>query len=110
MVFDIAGKTPVEDLISLVPEPSQVVCIADFAAAQAGARVTGWQHDSRPMETLALVAELLAQNKVVIKVQPFPSDRRSLPHQPGRPHPRQARPRPLKRPSSTAAPCGTGGR
>ncbi len=40
--FDIAGKTPVEDLISLVPEPSQVVSIADFAAAQAGARITGW--------------------------------------------------------------------
>jgi hypothetical protein len=40
-VFDVAGKTPVEDLISLAPEPSQVVAIANYAAGQAGARVTG---------------------------------------------------------------------
>ena len=47
-VFDVAGKTPVEELISLVPEPSQVVSIANFTAAQAGARVTGGGADSRP--------------------------------------------------------------
>ena len=74
-VFDVAGKTPVEDLISLVPEPSQVVTIANFAAGQAGVRVTGGGADSRPMAALALVAELLAQNKLVIKVQTFPFDR-----------------------------------
>jgi len=74
-VFDVAGKTPVEELISLAPEPSQVVSIANFAAGQAGARVTGGGADSRPMEALALVAELLAQNKLVIKVQTFPFDR-----------------------------------
>jgi NADPH:quinone reductase-like Zn-dependent oxidoreductase len=74
-VFDVAGKTPVEELISLAPEPSQVVSIANFAAAEAGARVTGGGADSRPMEALALVAELLAQNKLVIKVQTFPFDR-----------------------------------
>src|SRR6266540_3160516 len=71
-VFDVAGKTPVEDLISLAAEPSQVVSIANFAAGQAGARVTGGAKDSHPMEALALVAELLAQNKLVIKVQTFP--------------------------------------
>ena len=74
-VFDVAGKTPVEDLVSLAPEPSQVVSIANFDAAQAGARVTGGGGDSRPMEALALVAELLAQNKLVIKVQTFPFER-----------------------------------
>jgi NADPH:quinone reductase-like Zn-dependent oxidoreductase len=74
-VFDVAGKTPVEDLISLAPEPSQVVSIANFAAAQAGARVTGGSADSHPMQALAQVAELLAQNKLVIKVQTFPFDR-----------------------------------
>jgi NADPH:quinone reductase-like Zn-dependent oxidoreductase len=74
-VFDVAGKTPVEDLISLVPEPSQVLSIANFAAPQAGARVTGGSADSRPREALALVADLLAQNKLVIKVQTFPFDR-----------------------------------
>jgi NADPH:quinone reductase-like Zn-dependent oxidoreductase len=74
-VFDVAGKTPVQDLISLAPEPSQVLSIANFAAGQAGARVTGGSADSHPMEALALVAELLAQNKLVIKVQTFPFDR-----------------------------------
>jgi NADPH:quinone reductase-like Zn-dependent oxidoreductase len=74
-VFDVAGKTPVQELISLAPEPSQVLSIANFTAGQAGARVTGGGADSHPMEALALVAELLAQNKVVIKVQTFPFDR-----------------------------------
>jgi NADPH:quinone reductase-like Zn-dependent oxidoreductase len=74
-VFDVAGKTPIEDLISLTPEPSQVVSIANFTAGQAGARVTGGGGDSRPMQALAQVAELLAQNKLVIKVQTFPFDR-----------------------------------
>jgi NADPH:quinone reductase-like Zn-dependent oxidoreductase len=74
-VFDVAGKTPVEELISLAPEPSQVVSIANFAAGQAGARVTGGGADSHPMQALAQVAELLAQNKLVIKVQTFPFDR-----------------------------------
>jgi NADPH:quinone reductase-like Zn-dependent oxidoreductase len=71
-VFDVAGKTPAEDLVSLAPEPSQVVTISNFDAARAGARVTGGGPDSRPTEALALVAELLAQNKLVIKVQTFP--------------------------------------
>ena len=74
-VFDVAGKTPVEELVSLVSEPSQVVSIANFAAGQAGARVTGGGADSRPMEAMAEVAELLAENKLVIKVQTFPFDR-----------------------------------
>lgn len=74
-VFDVAGKTPVEELVSLVSEATQVVSIANFAAGQAGARVTGGDADSRPMEALAEVAELLAQNKLVIKVQTFPFDR-----------------------------------
>src|SRR6185312_7693188 len=73
--FDVAGRTPVEDLISLVPEPSQVVSIANFAAGEAGARVTGGGADSQPMRALTEVAELLAQNLLVIKVQTFPFDR-----------------------------------
>ena len=74
-VFDVAGKTPVQDLISLVPDPSQVVSIANWSAGEAGARVTGGGADSHPMEALALVADLLAQNKLVIKVQTFPFHR-----------------------------------
>jgi NADPH:quinone reductase-like Zn-dependent oxidoreductase len=74
-VFDVVGKTPVDDLVSVAPEPSRVVTIANFAAGQAGARVTGGGADSQPMQALALVTELLAQNKLVIKVQTFPFDR-----------------------------------
>ena len=74
-VFDVAGKTPIEDLISLAPGPSQVVSIANFAAGQAGARVSGGGADSQPMQALAQVAELQAQNKLVLKVQTFPFDR-----------------------------------
>jgi len=74
-VFDVVGKTPVEELVSLAPEPSQVVTIANFDAARAGARVTGGGGDSHPTEALALVAGLLAQNKLVITVQTFPFER-----------------------------------
>lgn len=74
-VFDVAGRTRVEDLISLTGEPSRVVSIANFAAGEAGARVTGGGADSQPMQALAQVADLLAQNKLVIKVQTFPFDR-----------------------------------
>jgi NADPH:quinone reductase-like Zn-dependent oxidoreductase len=48
-VLDVAGKTPIEELISLVPEPSQVVTIANYTAGRAGARVTGGGTDSHPM-------------------------------------------------------------
>jgi NADPH:quinone reductase-like Zn-dependent oxidoreductase len=71
-VLDVAGQTPAEDLVSIAPEPAQVVSIANFAAGEAGARVTGGGPDSEPMKALAEIAELLAQNKVVIKVQTFP--------------------------------------
>jgi NADPH:quinone reductase-like Zn-dependent oxidoreductase len=74
-VFDVAGKTPIEDLVSLVPDPAQVLSIANFGAAEAGARVTGGGADSRPQEALAEVAELLAQGELVIKVQTFPFER-----------------------------------
>jgi NADPH:quinone reductase-like Zn-dependent oxidoreductase len=74
-VFDVAGRTPIEDLISLTSEPTQVVSIANFTAGQAGARVTGGDADSQSMRALAQVADLLAQNKLVIKVQTFPFDR-----------------------------------
>jgi NADPH:quinone reductase-like Zn-dependent oxidoreductase len=74
-VFDVAGKTPVQELVSLVSEASQVLTIANFAAGQAGARFTFGDADSRPMEALSAVAELLAQNKLVIKIQTFPFER-----------------------------------
>jgi NADPH:quinone reductase-like Zn-dependent oxidoreductase len=72
---DVAGKTPIQELISLVSEPSQVLSIANFTAGQAGAQVTGGSADSRPTEALAEVAEVLAQNKLVMKVQTLPFSR-----------------------------------
>lgn len=74
-VFDVAGKTPIEQLIRLVSQPSQVLSIANFTAGQVGARVTGGDADSHPMQALAEVAGLLADNKLVIKVQTFPFSR-----------------------------------
>jgi D-arabinose 1-dehydrogenase-like Zn-dependent alcohol dehydrogenase len=52
-----------------------VLSVANFAAGRAGARVTGGGADSQPVQALAQVADLLAQNKLVIKVQTFPFDR-----------------------------------
>jgi NADPH:quinone reductase-like Zn-dependent oxidoreductase len=80
-VLDAVGKTPIEDLISLAPEPSQVVSIANFAAAEAGARVTGGGADSQPMTALAEAADLLEQSKLVIKIQTFPFERAAEAHQ-----------------------------
>jgi NADPH:quinone reductase-like Zn-dependent oxidoreductase len=74
-VLDVAGKTPIEDLIALAPEPAQVLSIANFSAAEAGARVTGGSADSQPEKALAEAAELLESSKLVIKVQTFPFSR-----------------------------------
>jgi len=80
-VLDVAGKTPIEELIALAPEPSQVVSIANFNAADAGARVTGGGADSEPEKALAEAARLLEQGKLVIKVQTFPFTRAAEAHQ-----------------------------
>lgn len=74
-VFDVAGKTPIAELIGLVTEPSQVVTIANYTAGEAGARVSLGGGDSHPMEAAAEVAGLLAENKLVVKIQTFPFDR-----------------------------------
>jgi NADPH:quinone reductase-like Zn-dependent oxidoreductase len=74
-VFDVAGKTPITDLTALVATPTQVVSIANFAASEAGARVTAGGDESRADEALAQAAQMLAENKLVIKVQTFPFDR-----------------------------------
>ena len=71
-VIDVAGKTPIADLIGVVPEAAKVVTIANFAAAGSGAQLTGGGADAQPLEALTEVAELLRQSKVVIKVQTFP--------------------------------------
>ena len=74
-VFDVAGKTGIDELVSLVPDPSQVVTIANFSAAGAGARVTGGGSDAQPAKALALIADALKENTLVLKFQTFPFGR-----------------------------------
>ena len=71
-VFDVAGKTAVQELITLVSEPAKVVSIANFDAGQAGARVTGGGQDSQPQKALAEIAGLLATGKITLPVRQFP--------------------------------------
>ncbi len=74
-VVDVAGKTPIGELVGLAPQPAKVVTIANFAAADAGVQVTGGGADSDPGRALPQVADLLQENKLVVKVQTFPLDR-----------------------------------
>ncbi len=73
-VFDVAGKTSIADLTGLVSDPAQVVSIANFSAGDAGARVTGGGEIDKAA-ALAESARLLAESRVVIKVQTFPLER-----------------------------------
>lgn len=78
-VVDIAGKTPLADLVALVPQPSQVVTIANFDVGDSGVRLTtGGEGD--PQAALAEAARLLEQNGLVIKVQTFPLERAAEAH------------------------------
>jgi len=74
-VFDVVGKTPAEELVSLVEEPRRVLSIANFGAGQAGAQVTGGGEDSRPEEAMALVADLLARGALRVPVEVLTMDR-----------------------------------
>ena len=80
-VLDIAGKTDAALLVDLVPEPAQVVSIANFGAAEVGARVTagGPGTGDRPAAMLE-AARLLEQNQLVVKIQTFPLDRAAEAH------------------------------
>ncbi|MGI3780202.1 MAG: NADP-dependent oxidoreductase [Janthinobacterium lividum] len=75
-VFDVAGKTPSDDLFALAPSKDKVISIANFGLAAEGGRVTGGDPTERHVsEALALGADLLQQSKLVIQVQTFPLDR-----------------------------------
>jgi NADPH:quinone reductase-like Zn-dependent oxidoreductase len=75
-VFDVAGKTPVADLLALAPEPGRVLSIANFdLPAHGGIATGGGDGQSRPFDALSAGASLLEQSRVVIKVQTFPLDR-----------------------------------
>jgi NADPH:quinone reductase-like Zn-dependent oxidoreductase len=75
-VVDVAGKTPAADLFAIAPSHDKVLSIANFALAAEGALVTGGNpSEQHPFEALAHGADLLRENKIVIKVQTFPLDR-----------------------------------
>ncbi len=79
-VFDVAGKGPLADLLSLVREPSQVVTIARFDSGDSGIQLTtGRSVNAR--QALETTADLLADGRLVIKVQTFPFSRAAQAHE-----------------------------
>ncbi len=74
-VFDVVGKTPIEELVALAPEPGKVLSIANFGAKSLGVQVTSGGDDSRPFDALAEGARLLESSQLVIKFQTFPFTR-----------------------------------
>ena len=79
-VFDVAGKSAIADLVSLVPQPSQVVTIANFSVGDSGVQLTTGR-SPHAKDALAEAAVLLEQSKLVIKVQTFPLDRAAEAHE-----------------------------
>jgi NADPH:quinone reductase-like Zn-dependent oxidoreductase len=73
-VLDVAGQTPITDLTALVDDPARVVSIANFGAAEAGARLTTGGGGDK-FAALAEAARLLESSRLVIKAQTFPLDR-----------------------------------
>ena len=109
-VFDVAGKTPVEELISLVSEPSQVLSIANFAAGQAGSPGDRWRrgqqaHAGAGGGRRAAGAEQAGDQGADVPVRPR---RRGLPRQPRRPRPRKARLDPLTAATAARSPGSSG--
>lgn len=68
-VLDVVGKSPIEVLTGLVDDPTQVVSIANFDAAAAGARVTSSLSDGDPQAALEEVAGLYTGGSLQIPVQ-----------------------------------------
>ncbi|HET9872620.1 MAG TPA: NADP-dependent oxidoreductase [Propionibacteriaceae bacterium] len=69
-VFDVVGKSPLEELIGMVHDPRQVVSIANFSAPSLGARASGGGGD--PAAALAEIAALLDDGQLRIDVQTYP--------------------------------------
>ena len=79
-VFDVAGKSPIDDLISLVPVPSQVVTIANFTAGDSGVQLTTGRA-AGASAALRETAALLKENQLVLKIQTFPFSRAAEAHE-----------------------------
>ncbi len=77
-VFDVAGKTPMPQLVSLVEDPQQVVSIANFAAGEYGARATGGGGDAAA--AMAEIAGLLSEGRLHIEVLTYPMSAAAAAH------------------------------
>lgn len=78
-VLDCAGSGSLSELVQMVPEPSQVVSTADFAAPAQGARLSG--NGERAWYALADVAHLVEAGDVHVEVSDvFPLERAADAH------------------------------
>lgn len=66
-VFDTAGKTPIGDLVALVPTARDVVTIANFGAGGAGVQVSGGE-GADPFACLTEVADLYRAGALSVTV------------------------------------------
>jgi NADPH:quinone reductase-like Zn-dependent oxidoreductase len=66
--LDTAGKGSVPQLVQLVPDPAQVVSIADFGATEHGARVTSGGEE-RAGYALAEAARLHGEGRYAVEVE-----------------------------------------
>lgn len=74
-VVDVAGRTPITELISLVPQADRIVTIANFDAGESGVHLTTGGADARPFEAFAEIADLLEQGRLVVTTRAFPLER-----------------------------------
>lgn len=65
-VLDTAGAGSLAELVTLVADPAQVVSVADFGAAQVGARVV--RDEPRALRALELVARLHEEGRLTVEL------------------------------------------
>ncbi|WP_329310434.1 NADP-dependent oxidoreductase [Streptomyces sp. NBC_01262] len=67
-VLDTAGKGSMPDLIAIAGDPTKVITIADFSAAQSGVRVTGAGMDPQRFDALPKAARLFEDGELAIAI------------------------------------------
>ena len=82
-VYDTSGKTPIEQLISLVDSPHDVVTIANFGAADSGVQVTGGgMPGPDPFGSLTEVIDAYGEGKLTVEVNSvLPFDQAGVGHE-----------------------------
>lgn len=80
-VFDTTGKTPIGDLVALVPTARDVVTIANFGAGGAGVQVSAGE-GADPFASLAEIAERYRAGDLIVTVdQVLPFDQVARGHE-----------------------------